>query len=638
MGETRTERRLSAILAADVVGYSRLVEADEVATLAELRSLRTELVEPLLRDHSGRLVKLMGDGLLAEFGSVVDAVSFAVALQKAVVSRKATASSQLQIALRIGINLGDVVVEGDDLMGDGVNVAARLEQLCPPGGIMVSGTAYDHLQGKLGLPLDFAGEQRVKNIKRLVRAYSVRIDGAGGARPLRRYKSFATIAALTLIVACLLGLAWRWSVISNTTHSTATLAVLPFESYGLETDARLADGLTEDLITDLARFRDLGVIARNTSDTYKGKSVDVREVGKALNVRYVLEGSLQRQANALRVNAQLIDASSGEHVWSERYDRPANDLFAVQSEISEKVANTLGNYRGLIKQAEIQSIRRKRPSDLAAYEMYLLAQEIHYKQTESDLKQAVELYKTALERDPTFSRAYSGLAHAYHQLARRADDPTELRGLQLANAQMAVQLDPGDSFAYVALGFALGSTGKLAEAEREFDDALQLNPNSFDVLSGYASWASAFGKGEAGARSAERAIQLNPSYPTWNARDFKYAFFMVGRYQDALNAMKRLPEDIWIPGDYAMVAGSLAMLGRDQEAKTVVSRGIAIFPRQLVIERFALRPDWTQDERAKLMEAMRQAGFPACAPDRDLDGSPVKPPDRRLPECVVAAR
>ena len=369
MAGTRTERRLAAILAADVVGYSRLIEQDEEGTLAALKDIRHAVVDPLLTEHRGRIVKLMGDGLLAEFGSVVDAVACALAIQAATAARQDDIRPERRIMFRIGINLGDVVVEGEDLLGDGVNIAARLEQLCTPGGVMVSGTAYDHLKGKLNVPFDFTGQKRVKNISQPVRTYTLRIEGVQRSwlwrtQVVRRWPLAAALAAVLLVMG--LGLWWGSQRVEPTVTETAireptvdtaigkpSIAVLPFDNLGGDdATGRLAAGVTEDIITDLSRYRDLDVMARNATAAYAGKPVDIRAVGKALNVRYVLEGSIQRSGEQVRVTAQLIDADRGTHLWSERWDRPATDVFAVQAEVAEQVATRLAASGGAIPEAE----------------------------------------------------------------------------------------------------------------------------------------------------------------------------------------------------------------------------------------------------------------------------------------------
>ncbi|MET0527850.1 MAG: hypothetical protein ABW003_05815, partial [Microvirga sp.] len=329
-------------------------------------------------------------------------------------------------------------------------------------------------------------------------------------------------------------------------------------------DKRLADGLTGDIITDLARSRDLTVIARASTEGYRGRPVDPREVGRDLKVRYVLEGSLQRQAGQLRFNTQLVDAGTAATLWSERYDRKAKDLFEIQSEIADRIVATVSGYRGLVKVADTSAMRRKAPDKLDAYELYLLAQDISYGLAKASLEVAVQYYRKALSLDPKLARAYIGLAHSFFLLSNMADDGSDLRRLQLEAARRAADLDPDDSLSHIALGQASGSIGDFAAAEREFDQAIRISPNSFDGLAAYASWASALGKPEAGADAADKVIRLNPNFPMWNARDFKYAYFMVGRYADAIKVMERIPEDKWAPGDYVMVGGRVTHARQDR--------------------------------------------------------------------------
>ena len=435
MATAWVERRLVAILAADVVGYSHLVEMDEAGTLAALKALRREVIDPLLAEHHGRIVKLMGDGALAEFGSVVDAVACAVAVQKGVADRQDGVPPERRIVFRIGINLGDVVVEGDDLLGDGVNVAARLEQICEPGGVLISGTAYDQLQGKIDLPIEFAGEQRVKNIDRPIRTYRVR---RGAALPASAFASdqltrrgLAAAAAILLLLAGAVGW-WLWPA-TPAYASKPSIAVLPFDNLGGdEATARLADGITEDIITDLARFPEFEVVSRNSTGIYKGKAVDVRQVGKDLGVGYVLEGSFQRQGERLRATAQLIDAKTGTHVWSDRWDRPVEEVFALQTELAEQVANRLGSGAGLIQEAGRKAAKRKRPENLGAYELYLLGTERLEQVTKDSVDDAVRLLRRAVTLDPTLARAWVELYWAYRQTGRLRRGRGRRRGVQHA--------------------------------------------------------------------------------------------------------------------------------------------------------------------------------------------------------------
>ena len=320
MAEERAHRRLAAILAADVVGYSRLMEQNEDGTLAHLSLLRKQFIEPLVAEHHGRIVKLMGDGTLCEFASVVDAVHCAVLIQQGMAEREKEVSESERMQLRIGINTGDVIVEEGDIYGGGVNVAARLEQMCEPGNVLVSGAAYDQLYGRSELALDFVGEQQVKNIDRAVRIYRANPAGAPSASP---------------------------RPIAQRPADQPVLAVLPFANLSGDPKwERLADGISGDIITDLTRLHDFLVIARNSSFAYKTKAVDVRQVGKELGVRYVLEGSLQASGEKVRVTAELVDAATGAHVWAARYERPQGDLFAIQDEVTEQVVNTIGGWGG----------------------------------------------------------------------------------------------------------------------------------------------------------------------------------------------------------------------------------------------------------------------------------------------------
>jgi TolB-like protein/class 3 adenylate cyclase len=436
----RTERKLAAILAADVVGYSRLVGDDEAGTITRLRKLRKDFIEPVIADYHGRVVKLMGDGALVEFASAVDAVECAVAIQTGVAQREAVLPDDRRLAFRIGINVGDIIVEDGDILGDGVNVAARLEGLAEPGGICIARNVWNQVKAKLGLPFEPMGEHRVKNIAEPVTVYRVNLEAGGGAlrrrSPWRPHRWQAAAAALVLVLVAGATGAWYtlWrplpvpapvaTIAASTGAAEArpalplpdkpSIAVLPFENLsGDPKQERLAGGITEDVITDLSRFHELFVIARNSTEVYKGKPVDVREVARDLGVRYVLEGSLQIEGDRVRITAQLIDATTGNHVWADRYDRPLEDVFAVQDEVTQKIASTLAApWGGVLTQAGRESARRKPPQNLQAYDYYLLGIEHKHRFTEEDNKKAHELLAKAIEIDPGFVRAYVGVAAA----------------------------------------------------------------------------------------------------------------------------------------------------------------------------------------------------------------------------------
>jgi TolB-like protein/class 3 adenylate cyclase len=632
-GKAQLERRMLAILAADVVGYSRQMEADEAGTIARVTAARLEVIEPLLSQHRGRLVKLMGDGALAVFESVVDAVACAAAVQRGMVSWNAGRTDGEHLVLRIGVNLGDVALLDGDVYGDGVNVAARLEQLCEPGGIMVSGTAFDHLQGKLGFPLEFAGNQKVKNISRPVRAYRARLDGPPGPTKWRapRLPLRALAAALVLLAAG--GGWWLWSSRSAPSDS-ASIAVLPFDNLGGdEATARLADGISEDIVTELTRFSTLDVIARDSTRVYRGKPVDIREIGRTLGVLYVLDGTVQRQGDRVRVTAQLIDTANARDVWADRWDRPTEDIFEVQSELAEAVASKVASpYSGEIAAADRDAAKRKPPKSLSAYDLYLLGIEARQRGTREGLEKAIELLQRSLAVDPGFARAWTGLSLTYGDLAEAAGYPPRLQEEREAAARKAVEFDPSDAEAHAALAAFYMDTGDAARAEAEFDRALALNPGSADLLAIYAGWASDFGEPEQGAEAAERAMRLNPATPAWAVYNFGYAFFMVGRYDDALRMLNRLPKDAYTPAAYVYRAAALGALGRTEEAKKAVAEALAHNPG-LSIESFASGYGSNDAQRQRLTETMRLAGFPVCAGEADLKADPDL---RRLPECVTS--
>jgi TolB-like protein/class 3 adenylate cyclase/cytochrome c-type biogenesis protein CcmH/NrfG len=550
----RAERRLAAILAADIVGYSRLVEQDEAGTLAAIKGLREGAIDPLLAEHKGRVVKLMGDGVIVEFASVVDAVACAVAVQKAAADRQAKTPADRRIVFRIGVNLGDVVVDGDDLLGDGVNVAARLEQLCEPGGVLVSGTAYDQLQGKLPYPLDDIGERRLKNIERSIRVYAVRAAAEDRSSAVR---SPVPTPALS---------------------GKLSIAVLPFTNLSGDPQQQyFADGITEDIITDLSRFHDLDVIARNSSFAHRGEAGDLCRIGQDLGVRYMLSGSLQRHGDRVRVSAQLVDVATGVHVWSERWERSAADVFAVQTEIAERTANVLAG-EGVILHAAAALAKRKRPDDLTAYERYLLGKEHGGRFTSLDAEQALQHYRAALEWDPSLARVWVGLASCLSQLAGFSSEPESLDRQSVEAARRAVELDPMDAEAHAALGEGLGYAGATAEAEATLERAVALNPSSADILARYAGWAPRFGKPERGSEAADRARLLNPNWPVWYNMYLCRAYFFAGRYADALAMVERKPPTSVHLQDMVYAAASAAMLGRLERTRLWRERALANFP------------------------------------------------------------
>ena len=626
------DRRVLAIMATDVVGYSRQMEADEAGTIARVTTARAEVIEPLLARHHGQLVKLIGDGTLSVFDSVVDAVACAAAIQRGMRERNQRAPEAEQMVLRIGVNLGDVALLENDVYGDGVNVAARIEALCDPGGIMVSGTAYDHLQGKVDFPLEFAGEQRMKNINRPVRTYRARLEGV--AVPTRRRPMpLRSLAAAATALAFAGGGWWVWSTWSAP-PANASIAVLPFDNLGGdEATGRLADGITEELITELTRFRALDVIAREATRPFKDQTVDIQAVGQRLGVLYVLDGTIQRQNGRVRVTAQLVETAGARDVWSERWDRPSDDVFAVQSEVAEAVASRIASpYSGQIVAAERNAAKRKPPNSLTAYDLYLLGMESAERASREGLEAAIPLLQKSLEVDPTLARAWSGLAMAYSSLAEMTGYPAELARARETAARKALALDPADAQAHAALATHYMDAGDPARAEAEFDKALSLNPGSADLLAIYAGWASGFGEPEQGVEAAERAMRLNPDTPPWAVYNFAYAYFMADRYEDALRQFDRMPADAYTPSAYVYRAAALGGLGRTDAARRAVAEALARQPG-LSIEAFADGYATNDEERERLITTMRAAGFPVCAAAPDLASNPDL---RRLDECTTS--
>jgi TolB-like protein/class 3 adenylate cyclase len=649
----RAERRLAAILAADVVGYSRLMAEDEVGTHTRLKACLKEVVEPRITEYHGRIVKLTGDGALVEFASAVDAVECAVAIQKGMAGREAELPEEQRLCFRIGINIGDIILEEGDIYGDGVNVAARLEALAEPGGICIARNVWNQVKAKLDLVFEPTGEHRVKNIAEPIAVYRVRLDGAAAARrpaALRRRRPQAIAAAVVLLLAAGVAGAWHllgWpgsappaSIAGEAEERLAlplpdkpSIAVLPFDNLSGEARwERLADGLTEDIISDLSRFRELFVIARNSTFVYKGQPTDVRQIGRELGVQYVLEGSLQFDTDRIRVTAQLIDATIGNHVWSERYDRPLDDVFAVQNEVTSAIAASLAGQHGTVARAVREIARRKPVDSLQAYEYYALGIEHKHQYTEEDNRTARELFLKALDLDPSYGRAYAGIAmtHAldvdfgWNQSRQEA-----LEGLVSA-ARAAIALDPYDGEGRKMLGLYYLYLNEFPRAVAETNRAVELNPNNADVLA-MAAWdLTKAGEPERSLELMERAVRLNPHHPDWYGGAMRETYFHNRRFEDtiAVTRNRLYPDPIWDPLYRAM---SHAQLGREAEAAAEVEQ---VFEDQsdFSAER------WLHDtgtyardiEMSLFLDSIAKARLPLCASEAQLAHYPDM---ARLPAC-----
>lgn len=542
----KIERKLAAILAADVVGYSRLIGADETGTLARLKMLRQEFIDPTIAEHRGRIVKLMGDGALVEFASVVDAVECGVAIQRGMAERNEDVPEDQRLQFRIGINLGDIVVEGDDIYGDGVNVAARLEGLAEPGGICLARAARDQIRDKLDLTLDDLGEVAVKNIARPIRVFRVLTDPnvVAVAPPKARIQIPVRVMALIAGAILLAGLTgavlWQgpWApgavVQSSPLAASSSIAVLPFENLSEDSDQEyFSDGVTDDIITDLSKFHDLLVMASNSTFAYKNKPASVGQVGRELNVRYVLEGSVQRNDQRVRINVQLIDGASGQHLWAERYDESIDDIFELQNRITKRIVQSLAVR---LTDIELDRVAAKPTSNLEAYDYVLKGRALAANLTRGDNFEAREMFRRALDLDPSYAPAYSGLGFTYFHgvLYGWAVLPNRDLDRAFTLAQKSLDLDKSDVVAHRLLGRVYLFRKEYDLGIVELERALALNPN--DAAS-YADqglnlvWSS---RPEGAILAFETALRLDPNMGAEGLFHLGLAYYLTGRYQDAV--------------------------------------------------------------------------------------------------------
>ncbi len=531
------ERRLAAILAADVVGYSRLMGEDETGTLERLKSLRKELVQPRIAERKGRIVKLMGDGLLAEFPSVVEAVQSAVDIQQGMTRREADLPDERRIRLRIGVNLGDIIVEGSDIYGDGVNVAARLEALADPGGICVSGTVFDHVKGKVSLDFWDLGEQQVKNIDQLVQVYGIALDSSVEVSEAAA-NSGKGAAGLEL-------------------PDKPSIAVLPFTNMSGDPEQEyFSDGITEDIITELSRFTTLEVVARNSTFVYRDQAVDVSDVGRKLRARYLLEGSLRKAGNRIRLTAQLIDVKTGKHVWADRYDRELADIFAVQDELVHAIVATLAVR---LTAADMERSLRKPAQNPAAYDLYLRTLSLDRLYDPESAHRARDLAAQAIAVDPGFARAHAMLAGQIYTCAwfdgTSAENYTDEA---LRAAAKAVELDPDDSFCAATLGTVHLIRCDYEQARHYFEMALKSNPHDTWVWADYAWYLMAVGKSEEALERLDSKEIFEPHPPNWHWEIRGQVLYMLQRYEEAKAVLERLSvKPFWVNGCLAACCGQL---------------------------------------------------------------------------------
>ena len=590
MAEDRVDRRLAAIFAADIAGYSRLMASDEEGTLRQLKAHRKQLIDPKITEHRGRIVKTTGDGALVEFVSVVDAVRCAVDIQRGMNQRNTDVPADKRIQFRIGINVGDIIIDGDDIFGDGVNVAARLEALADPGGILVSSIVHDHVRDKLSFGFEDMGEHTVKNIARPISVHRVSLTEA---TPPTAVKS-ATASAKT----------------EPSTVTRPSIAVLPFANMSGDPEQEyFADGISEEIITGLSRLRWLFVIARNSSFTYKGKAVDIKRVARELGVRYVLEGSVRKGGNRVRITAQLIDAATGNHIWADRYDGELTDVFALQDEITRKAVAAI---EPSLLEAEGVRSQHRAPEDLDAWDMVMRANSQFWRLTKSDSEAAIAMLRRAVQRHPDYAPAHSMLAFAllvsrqvgWISIEPEVNEPA-------AFAAHAVELDDRDPWAHLALGYVAFTRRRTDEAVDEFQHALDLNPN-FAGAHGFLGHALVLdGRSDQAIAHSEQAIRMSPHDPQ-NALfnvGLAAAHYLAGRYNEAIvYGRKAMQQRFGLTNGHRIYIASLAQAGQIDEARAALAKLQELQPGHSIawIER---NIPYTAGPMAKFLEGMRKAGL-----------------------------
>ena len=594
MSEDRVERRLAAIIAADVAGYSRLMGEDEEGTLRALKTHRKEMVDPKIIEHRGRIVKTTGDGMLVEFVSVIDAVRCAVDIQRSMVERNAEVTPGKRIRFRVGINVGDIISDAGDIFGDGVNVAARLEGLAEPGGICVSRIVHDQVRDKLSFSFEDLGEQSVKNIARPIGVHRVHISEF--AAPTAGRSGMEHPQSITKVA------------------DRPSIAVLPFTNMSGDPEQEyFADGIVEEIITALSHFRWLSVIARNSSFTYKGKNVDVKQVGRELGARYVLEGSVRKSGDRVRITGQMIDASTGTHLWADRFDGGLQDIFDLQDRVTAKV---VGEIAPRLEQVEIERARRKQTENLDAYDYFLRALASLHEWTRESNDEALRLFYRAIELDPGFASAYGLAAMCFHW--RKVNGWIVDSAREIAEAERlgrrAVELGPDDAVALSGGGYALVFVAHdLSGGPAFIERALTLNPNLAWALFS-SGWTKAFlGDPEGAIIQLTHAIQLSPLDPHgFRARGgIAFAHFLAGRYEEAITwAEAALRQRPTYQASIRELAAACALAGRLPEAQKAMVRLRQLDPAR----RVSTVKDWVPlrrpDDLRRLEEGLRLAGLP----------------------------
>ncbi len=579
-------------MAADMVGYSRLMELDEAGTFARLKAHRIELIDPTIAKTGGHIVKTTGDGLLVEFGSVADALACAIEIQSRMARRNSDLPAERRIDFRIGINLGDVIVDESDIIGDGVNLAARLEQLAEPGGICISQVVRDQIDGQLDVTLEDLGEQSVKNISRAVRVYRVRLDGSGlpasraQATPARPKGETGAKAAA---------------------HKPA-IAVLPFANMSGDPEQEFfTDGITEDIITELSRFRELVVISRNSTFTFKGKAMNIREVARALGVDYVVEGSVRKAGDRVRVTVQLIDADQDQHVWAERYDRKLEDVFALQDEVTAAIVATL--FRR-VEDATQRRANRKPTDNMAAYECVLTGKILHHRSSREDNAEALKMVERAIALDPKYAHAHSWRACILGQswVHNWCADREATWDAVVKELETALALDHNDGDVHRILAAVNVNTNDLEKAWHHQERALSLNPNYDLVVVQQGEILTWLGQPEEGAEWILKAMRLNPYHPERFWAHLGRAYFAARRFGDALDALKHISSPDALV--HALFAAVYQSMGESVAAKAHAAEALRLDPA-LSLQSYAPGLHYVKaEDRDYHLKALEAAGIP----------------------------
>ncbi len=584
-------RRLAAILAADIAGYSALMGADEARTVRDLKGHQA-VVLPMVGDFRGRIIDTAGDGILAEFGSVVNAVECAIAIQRAMGERNATVEPERRMQFRIGINLGDVIYDEQRIFGDGINIAARLESIAPPGGICVSSKVHDEIRHKLNFDYQDRGEHKLKNIAYPVRAYDIRLDGA----PVK--------------VGLMDGAPSIQPSASPPADDKPSIAVLPFTNMSGDPEQEyFSDGISEDIITDLSKVAGLTVIARNSSFTYKGKSIDVRTVGRELGVRNVLEGSIRRAGNRVRITAQLIDAASGAHVWADRYDRDLTDIFEVQDDVTHRIVDAL---KVTLTPAEKARLAGTETENMAAYDLCLRGREVMLGKTKNlkVFEESTGYYRKALEIDPNYSVAYAGLAfaHMFNYQNRWTADPDASLAEGKKYAALAVQKDGNEPLAHLVSGLVAIFEKDLVKARAEVDTAIKLNPNLSLAYNLLGNTLNLSGRPLEAIPVIERAMRLDPAFGTQYLHFLGISYLLAGKYETAAAMFRQriaaMPETDFTR---AMLASALGHLGELDEARRIWGELQKINPKYSFQEHFG-RQAYRPEDVERIADGLRKAG------------------------------